>query len=218
MRIIKTIGLTSTLALVVMALGSSSASALAVESCHEPALSCKEASVGTTFTAMSSVIKWTNAFLTNTCESEIEGEITDPLSAGAGDDIDLEITAASFSNCDNYSIDIDESLASPDNVLPWLITTNLSLFNGSQTFLLSGGVALTVLETAVGECLYRETASDMLKFTWANGMPSSNKLEGGLIRNDSSNFLCGLLTLSGGYTITSVSDPGLPGASNLVVL
>lgn len=215
MRLIKMLGLAAIAALAAMAFvgaSSSSAAALKAESCKGGKLpqECKTASVGTKFTATTSTVKLSNAFITNTCHGTVEGEIKDAESAeGAGeaDKILANVTNATFTEC---SFTEAKGLG-----FPWVMETWDSLFLASKT----GRILNASVEFPKIGCKFAEDATHTVILTWANAEKSKVTLSGSMKRIGGSEFFCGNEgAISGEYQVSSVTDPGLADAGNVQIL
>jgi hypothetical protein len=214
MKFVKAFGLAVAAAVAAMAfVGASAATAATIhaESCMvKTPTECKTASIGTTFVAKTiagAKAKLSNGFITNECDSTVEGKITGNASTGSANTLTAEITNATFTPCSFTEVKVLK--------LPWTLETNETLFLKSSTGLILGA---EVDFPKIG-CKFSEDATHTVVATWTNANMSSLKLSGSMKRTEGIEFLCGNEgAISGSYEITSVNDPALAESLNIKIL
>jgi hypothetical protein len=181
-------------ALAAMAIGASAASARAVYQADGTTV----AASGTKFTGAGTG-KMSNSFLTDNCNMNLAGAITN--NGTDNNAITSGLSSVTFTNC-TYP-------TTANNVSRWLISMPQTGNPGSLT-----GADATI-QAFGATCKYHTDATHKVNATWTNGSPSKIALSGTVALYSGSAFLCGSTgNMSGTGTITSTSTPG----NNLLIL
>lgn len=205
----RSIGLATFLTLAVAAvLGTSTAAAaFHIESCMEGGKTCKTASVGTTFKGVSdeNFTFETEGKVEDECEAQIEGKVTDPTTEKAKDNMEFTFTKVEFSKCST-------ELVTATN-LPWHATVDQPAFEETKDFKIDDLTYTTFLN-----CTYKTNPPFDLMYGEYHSVNPSRLLAVGFVVYDSGPFYCSSLRADAGVVhLSSVSDPNLTGATDLVV-
>ncbi len=206
---IKSIGLAMSLALaaVVVAGASTAAAAFHIESCMEGGKTCKTASVGTTFKAVSdkNFTFESKGKVENECEAQLEGKVTDPTTEKAKDNMEYTFTKVEFSKCSTEAVTATN--------LPWHATVDQPGFEETNDFKIDD-----LTYTTFFNCKYKTNPPFDLMYGEYHSVNPSRLLVVGFVIYDSGPFYCQALTADAGVVhLSSVSDPNLAGATDLVV-
>src|SRR5580765_1586704 len=163
MKIVRLLVLSCGLLPLLLAFGSTSiasANELHLDSYMEKG-NCQTTSKNATFKAKGKVTLQ-NAFLEDTCTSEIEGEVVATLSQSLEENMEAAISKASATSCSG-----GEALTQG---LSWTLTSNLEQFPEA---LIAGGVKFMVHAGGeTGDCTFEEDSTHMANASWTNGKSS----------------------------------------------
>jgi hypothetical protein len=203
---LKSLGVATALALLALAVVSvtpAAATSFYIESCTKEEAECKPSSAGTEFEATSEeFVVEEKGEVINECTLSVVGEVIDSVTEKEGDDMELAITSAEFTECSFEPIEAEG--------LPWIGEVDAAEYEATGLF------QLIDLKYSLFGCYYATGGTHFATSSFESGKGFQLTLTTGTALLTKGWFLCSNLTSPTFHSLVLLlGDAGFPQATEI---